>query len=440
MAHLFTGLLTLAAAGAILAVLVFIMLRSPLAAAAVILVAFVVTQGIRDSYQFPLVFRGTSIYLLDLLSLALVSVGVYRALSSRVVNTPLILVFSLLLLVGVHFLWGAADYGIHVAFNDSRETFYFISPLVYASTARRSWDARVWRLFPVTGLVLLGIACFYYLKDGFHAAGEFVIMNGTLTNVRPIGASGALVVLESIILLSVLRWPTRRVVLSLALVSMAGLVALQDRTVWIAAIAAGLVGLGTWAARQTWNARRLAIGATVSFASVLVVLLAFLQSHSLNSDLREMTSSDGTFRWRITGWRELIAKYHSLTDSAFGLPAGTSLDRKIGKGYVSVSPHSLYVDQYLRFGIPGVILVVALGFLLWRRRTAIAPRLGLTPTCVTLLLIVMFTFGLAWQLNFVQGFILGIFVAALPVRDTPSSTSLEEENDAGSDVLSVAAP
>ncbi|MHB8059241.1 MAG: O-antigen ligase family protein [Gaiellaceae bacterium] len=441
MASLFPDLLILTAAGAILALLVYLALRRPFVAALVILAASIVTQGVRDSYQFPLAFRDTNIYLLDLLSLALISVGVYRALSSRVVNVPQVITFALLGLLGVHFLRGASAYGVNDAFNSSRGFVYFIAPLVYASTVKR-WDVRVWRLFPVAALALLGIACFYYLKDGYHAAAEFVVSNGSLTNTRPIAAAGALLVLESIILLSVLRWPSRRVVLALALVNVVGLVAIQDRTVWIAGLVAGLVGLGVWAARQTWNARRLAVGAAVALTSLLVALLAFFQSHSLNADVREMTSSDSTIRWRITGWRELIGKFHSLTDAAFGLPAGTSLERTVHNVQIAVSPHSLYVDQYLRFGIPGVILVVALGFLLWRRRAAIAPRLGLTTTCVSLLLLTVFSFGLVWQLDLAQGLILGIFIAALPALEKPSSAGPEDESksEQSPNVLSVAAP
>ena len=439
MASLSTGLLTLALAGAILAALVLLMLRKPLAVAAVILIVFVVTQGVRDDYEFPLVFKGTSIFLLDLLSLALVSIGVYRALSSGVVNAPLILVFALLLLLGVHFLRGAADFGVDSAFNKSRIAVYFISPIVYASTVKR-WDARIWRLFPITSLVLLGIACFYYAKDGYHAMSESFIRNGVLVDVRPVTAVGGLVVLGSIILISALRWPSRRVALGFALVSAAGLIGLQQRTVWVAAIVTGLVGLSTWAATRTWNSRQLVVGAATSLASMLLVMSAFFLSHSLRADVTEITSSNSTIGWRITGWRELIAKYHSFTDIAFGLPAGASLDRRIHNTTVSVSPHSLYVDQYLRFGIPGVILIVSLGFLLWRHRAEIATRVGLTPRCVTLLLIALFVYGLTYELGVVQGLILGIFVAALSVRDAPSSTGIDRESDTSSDVLNLAAP
>ncbi len=420
MPHLLTGLLTLAAAGAILTVLVFIMLRSPLTAAAVILAAFVVTRGIRDSYQFPLVFRGTSIYLLDLLSLALVSVGVYRALSSRVVNAPLILVFCLLLLVGVHFLWGAADYGVNDAFNKSRTTVYFISPIVYAATVRRGWDARVWRLFPIAGLTVIGIACFYYFKEGYHAAGEFISSNGVMIDRRPITAAGASLVLVSIVLLSVIRWPSRRVVAFVALASVIGLIALQERTAWMAGLIVGLIGLGTWAAGRNWNPKQLAIGAGAALGAVLLAVFAFLQSHALSSSAFEITKSDSTIRWRITVWRRLIGNYHSLSDGIFGLPAGPDF-----------WPHSLYVGYYLRFGIPGVLLILALGFVLWKRRREIAPHVGLTPACVGLLLLLPFLYGLVWEPNLLQGFVFGVFVAALGVRGPGAVVEPEDTTPSG---------
>ncbi len=429
----------MSAAAAILAVFVLLAIRTPLAIAAIVLATFFITQGIRDSYQFPLHFGSTNIYLLDLLSLALVAVGIYRAVESRRLSSPRLLVFALLLLLGVHFLRGVADYGLTDAFNKSRGYIYFIAPIVYAATVKR-WDARVWRLLPVTGLALLGLACFYYVSEGYHAAGEFVTRNGSYTDVRPITAAGALVVLDSVVLLSILRWPSRRVVLLAAMISAVGLIALQERTVWIAAAAAGFVGLCSWAAARTWNARQLAAATAASLASVCLIVPAFLLSHSLRSDITEVTNSNSTFSWRVTGWRGLISKYHSFTDMVFGLPSGMNLERKIGLGQVNVSAHSLYVDQYLRFGIPGVILIVVLGFLLWRRRQRIAPEIGLTPTCVALLLLVMFVFGIAWQLNSVQGLILGVLVAAASTRVSPPFGGSEEAGDASSDALGVADP
>jgi GT2 family glycosyltransferase len=428
--HIISAFLILAAASAVFATLVFVMLRSPLATAALVLVVFVITEGIRDAYEPIVTIRSISIHGRDVLVVALICVAAFRAISSRTWNGPRVLALALLPLLALHTLRGVLEFGLQTAVNDSRLPLYFIAGLAYASTVPGGWDARVWRLFPSTGLVLIGIACGYYATEGYHSAGEFITRNGTLTDMRPIVAAGALVVLESLVLLSMLRWPSRRVTLSLALVTAVGLLALQERTVWIAGIVAGLTGVGIWAARWVWHPRQILIGAATAVSVLLAMSITALSSHALTSDIREPFASSSTFAWRIKGWRALIAQHHSLSDSLIGLPAGTSFRRIIDTSVVTVSSHSLYVEQYLRFGIPGVILIVALGFFLWKRRREIASRVGLTSTCVTLLLLVVFTFGLTYYLDLIQGLVLGIFVASMSTGDDLSPAPIEDERPA----------
>ncbi|MGD0167863.1 MAG: glycosyltransferase family 2 protein [Gaiellaceae bacterium] len=420
MVHLLTYLLIAAGLCGVFAALCLVMIRSPLATAALVLVVFIVTEGIHDSYEPVLTLHGLSIHARDLLATALICVAAYRLVSSRTWTTPRVVVLVLLSYLVLDTVRGAIDFGIQPAVNSGRLSFYFTAGLVYASTVPRGWDARVWHLFPVTSLVLIGLAFGYFARQGYHSAGEYVTQSGNLVDLRPVAAGGALVVLESVILLSILRWPSRRVSLFIALGTAAGLVALQQRTVWIAGMVAGLVGLGLWTAARTWRPRQILIGAATAASALLVALVAVLSSHSLVRDITEPFNSQSTFAWRVKGWRALIAAHHSLGGGLFGLPFGASLKRTIGHSVVVASSHSFYVGQYLRSGIPGFILIIALGFFFWKRRGTIATRIGLTPTCVGLLVLVVYTYGLTYDLNMFQGLVLGVFLASSLPTNGPS--------------------
>ena len=67
----------------------------------------------------------------------------------------------------------------------------------------------------------------------------------------------------------------------------------------------------------------------------------------------------------------------------------------------------------LRFGLPGTVILCLIGFLVWFRRTDLAPACGLTAQAVGLLLITQFLFGMTFGLDAPQGVIAGILVSGL---------------------------
>jgi len=390
----------------------------------------------RDSFDPALSVAGIphgnlKIHALDVLSVAFLLIGVHRALTLGVRTLARGLGLALVLLFAVNFSRGVLDFGLQTGANNSRASLYFLAPLVYASTIPHGWDARVWRLIAGTGCVLVAIAFFYFATDGLRSVTQHALRNGIPVDSRPVVAAGALVILESAVLLIALRWPSPRVSVWLVAVAVAGCVALQQRTVWVAGLAVGLIGFARWSNHRIRDAESLVLGATgLLFLIVPLALWGFFQSSVLSTSARETTQANSTLQWRLTGWRELIASHHSLSDSVFGMPAGASWERSINSVSIGVSPHDLYVEQFLRSGLPGVVVLVALGLVLWSRRGEFASRAGLTPTCVGLLLLAQFVFTITYSLDAVQGLIIGIFIASLSPNKQAAPVSLVHANGA----------
>jgi hypothetical protein len=379
-----------------------------------LLAAFVVTLGMRDPYNPALFFAGFQVYVLDVLCVAFLLVGFHRALTMGARNIARSLALALVLLFVINVSRGVLDFGLQIGVNSGRASLYFLAPLVYASTIPHGWDVRVWRLVAATGAVLVGIAFFYFATEGILGATQQVLRNGVLVDSRPVTAAGALVVLESAILLAVLRWPSPRARVWLTVAAVVAIVALQHRTIWVAGLAVALIGFIRWSNHRVRGAESLVFAATgFLFLAMPLAYWGFSKTIVLRTSAIETTRAHSTFQWRLTSWKELILSHHSLNDAVFGTPAGASWARRVGFGVTSVSPHDLYIEQFLRSGLPGVVVLVALGLVLWNRRSEFASRVGLTATCVGLLLLAQFVFTITYSLDAVQGLIIGIFIAAL---------------------------
>lgn len=417
-------LLMLAAAGLLLAGFVIVSAFRPLIAVWALLVVFVVTQAVRDSYD-PLLrlshahpgryLGGYTIYTWDVVVAAFVAVAAFHLARGRIRNLGQGLAVALLVLLAIHIVRGIFAFDLQSAVNQGRPTLYFLAPIIFAATVPHGWDRRVWRPFAITCFLLFAIAIGYYIHDGFHSSTDIIVRNGVRqSTLRPINGVGALLMVELAAVLSVLRWPSRRIGVMLAAVAAIGVIALQIRTVWVIGVAIGLVALAVWLSRSLRRSRAIVAWAVggLSLASALVVV-GFLKSHALLTDIKTTTQSHGTFAWRITGWKELLVMHHSLKDILIGMPSGPIWTRTVFGVSTDVLPHSFYLELFLRFGLLGVLILVGMYLLLWRRRAEIAARLGITPLVVSLLLLTQLIYFFSYSPDVIQGMILGILVASL---------------------------
>jgi hypothetical protein len=401
------------------AALVYFVVRSQLFAASLLLILFALTEGIRDRVDLSFSFGSFHLLAMDVVCAVFFGLAGYRILTGGVRSGLQGLCFVFVLAFSFHLARGIADFGLQEAFNSSRSWLYFLAALVFAATAPMQWDRRIWHLIAFTGLSLAVVSIPYLLTEGLHPAAQEVLQNGQFVTSRPISASGTLVILEAAILFLAIRWPSRRASGYCAAIAVAGVLVLQHRTIWVAALAVALVGFTVWSRRRLLQAESLVLGATgVVFLISPFAVWGIWSTSSFRASLAEPTSSHSTFSWRTQSWQELISSHHSVADVASGGPAGASWARSGAEGIVTVSPHSAFVEAFLRFGTPGLALFFGLFVVLWLRRYGVSSRSSLTGNAVGLILIAQGLYSVAYTLGPIQGLILGIFVSGLSWRST----------------------
>jgi hypothetical protein len=416
--------LILITVGLALAALTILAAKWPLVAVSALLAIFVLVQAVwrefdpllRIEHAYPGRFSGGfTIYSYDVVAVAFLIVAGYRLITRGLQGREQGLVFLLALLTAIHVARGMFAFDFQSAVNQGRPILYFLAPLAYAASVPRGWDKRVWRPFALTCFLLITVAAFFYLRYGFQSNSEVIMSNGTEIISRPIVGVGGLLIVEVAAILSVLRWPSRRSGVVLAIILGIGVFALQLRTIWAIGLAIGIIAFFGWSSNRFRESRMLVTRAVVgAFLVIALAALGFLKSNTLLTDIKSATQSSGTFGWRITGWKELLAKHHSIKEIVTGIPSGSPWTRTINGVTTDVLPHNFYVELFLRFGALGVLILLALYFLLWRHRAEIAPKLGLTPMVIGLLLFAQLMYFVSLSPDLVQGLILGILIGALP--------------------------
>jgi hypothetical protein len=417
-------LLILLAAGALFAGFTVAGVFRPLVAAGGLLAVFLLTEASRYTFD-PLLhlenaypgrlLGGFTIYSYDIVAAAFLTVAAYQLIRHGFRNYALALVIALLVLVAVHIGRGIATFGLQGAVNSGRPLVYVLSSVAFAGTVRRSWSVRVWQLFAATCPLLIAIAVGYYVRYGFHAPTDLVMQNGTSVSARVINGGSAMLILESIVILSVLHWPSRRSGFVLAALLTAGVIALQIRTIWAIGIGILLVAVVARLSERTERSRvRLTRTVGGAFVVATLAVISFLKSGALIRDVQTAVRPTGTFGWRITGWKDLLMMHHSLKEIVTGMPSGPIWTRTVNGVTTDVLPHDFYVELFVRLGVLGILALIALYLSIWRGRAAIASKLGLTPLVVGLILLIQLMYFISYSPDLLQGLILGMFIAALP--------------------------
>ncbi len=408
--------------------------KSTVAAIWSLVVVVVTTQAIVPPLELQVTGGGLTLYALDLVAALMFAIGASRLLTRPTpvaVSLPLLaLSFSYVIHVG----WGAATLGMQVAVNSSRLWLYVLGPLVYCAQAHGSWSRRSF-LPLICGAGALAVFAFAQIaRNGLHAANEFIYVGGQFVDARPVTAAGALVVAQCVLIALAGRFvrsfPWIVVILSFA----ASVMLLQYRTVWAVALLVGTVAYLRWARVAIHrNERGAALAASALLLVSPVVVMLVASSSSFTESIETATGEESTLGWRTSSWGSLLEAHSSPQEVALGLPAGTSLERRIGEGIATQSPHSVYVDSLLTFGVLGPIAVVWLWVLIVRRRHHAAAALQLSSVAVVLLVASQVVFGITNMLGPLQGLLLGMLLQAAwitrphyreePAESTPRITA-----------------
>lgn len=408
-----TGLLIAVAGSAALLALVYLALRKPVATVALLLVVWIATVAVRDAVDLSVVVADVRVTALDVISITLLGVGAVRFLSRGVPSFAHALVLVLVLLLVGHIARGVAVSDPQTALNSARGWVYFTAALVYAA-AVPNWGRSAWRVLLIGGVLVAGAAIALIAIEGVPSADEFVMRDGELISARPIVASGGLLVLQAA-LLALLSWRSQRAgLLVVGLVLLAVVAVLQHRTVWVAAMLAAVVGFALWA-RERRQGREMETFAVVGVVLLIapVAVWGLTQAGPLVESAKQVTATDSTFGWRTTGWDQLVSANSSTAELVLGGPAGEDLTRFINGTEVTVSAHNGFVDAFLRFGLPGVLVLILLGVSIWRGRDQIAERLAIPSMAVALLLVTQLAFSVGYSLDLLQGLIAGILASGV---------------------------
>ena len=374
---------------------------------------FVVTQAIVPPLELKVTQAGITFYALDVVAGLMFAIGVVRLLtrpSPSAVSLPLL---TLSFLLVAHVAWGAVSFGLQDAVEPSRLWLYFLGPLVYCAQTR-AVVSRASFLPLIVGagaLAVFGLA--QIMRNGLYGANEYIEIGGVLVDARPVSAAGTLLIVQSLLIATAGRFVRSHAWLLLVVAFGASILVLQHRTVWAIALVAGTVAYLRWARVAIhMNERAAAFAAAVIILASPIVVSLVATSSAFGESIETATSSGGTLGWRTASWGALI-KAHSSPEEVFtGVPIGTSLGRELEGGEATQSPHSLYVDSLLSFGILGPIALLWLWLVVIRGRRHVAAGLELPAVTVVLLIASQALFGVTSTLGPVQGILLGMLLQA----------------------------
>ncbi len=388
-------------------------IRSQLFAAFLLILTFVLTAAIRDRLGLTVSLHGVRISALDALAL-LTAIAGYKSIA-KVGSNP-VAGFAL----GTDGASGdppdARGSRFRVSACRKQLTRLAVIPRSVAvrCTVPSPWTNRFWHLIVLTGVALAITSVPYLAADGIHGASESVVRNGQLVDSRAITASGALVILEAAFIALALGWPSRKLSGYVAVLTTACVVVLQHRTVWAAALIAGLGGLVGWSrGRVRSDARVVSLAIGLILISMPLAVWGFTTSKSLDESLSETTSHNSTLTWRTQSWQDLLSSHHSALDVVSGGPAGASWTRVINGTVAAQVPHDAFVEAFLRFGLPGVVLLLGLLGAAWAGRCRAGDANGLSANAVGVIVVAQAVFCLPYNLGSIQGLILGVLASRM---------------------------
>lgn len=353
---------------------------------------------------------GLQLGLIDALAtVMLLSAGCRIAVGRGPRGAPLAAICVLAGLLAVNLLRGTVGFGLQLAVNEARSWIYLLAAVTFCATVPVR-NARWWTTVGLSYCVwMVGWTVAGLRATGLRPVTSYVELSGELIDPRPVTAAAA-VVLAQIMLVSIAVRTRRRDAL-VAAVLMVTLIALQHRTVWFAALG-GLAYLGIGALRDGGRGRLAATlaGAAAATGTLVLLLSGVAQRSAVALSAENVTASDNTFAWRVTGWVDLLQHRTTVVGVLIGHPFGQGFRRVVGGQVVVVSPHSHYVETVLRFGLLGMVASIVLVGLAWRD----VRRLGPAVRAPRSVLIVLVIFAIAYRCDPIQGIFLGTLLGLCP--------------------------
>jgi len=361
---------------------------------------------------------GTSVYVGDIVAVVAATAaavglgGIRRSLGGRAIPAlilVLLLVFNL-----------ARGWSIYAqsAVNEARSIVYLVAVVAYfLSLDLQRWRGSILRFFVWLSVALSVLALLRWRTSGFGSATRPVYLGDNVYGTsRALLASQAIIIAIGAIIV-LYRWAEKRRPRDILLAGwlLAVVALLQHRSVWVAT-AASIVGFVN--VRPDLRRRVFAtiFAGVVLAAPLLVSRVGGTAAESLAESASTASVSGDTFKFRTEGWAQLIgdSRAEGPVAVAVGQPFGSSLERVVLGRSVSVSAHNFYVSLYLRAGVIGVGLLLALGVVVSRGEPSL--RLAMTMAIAT--------YGLAYSVDYLVAPIVAlVLLSATPGRQQTGRAS-----------------
>jgi len=324
-----------------------------------------ITFNVLVAWEFPQLpaianVGGTSVYLLDVLSLLFIVIALVdiKRVSAHLgalrwvwAGFGLSMLFSLIV--------GVVEIEVGKAVNEFRAFFYLFAALSWVVSLdwRKQSTLLLTRVPVVLGWLLVAVAAYHGVRFGFGGAGEFVDpSSGIEQTTRPL-VSGQALVLLLCIPLTLRLWvqSASSFLLVSAIAFGAVVVVVQQRTVW--AVAAAMVAafyFSFWGKHRTKS-----VIAAVLIAWGALVLVTSNVAGDFVGKLIAAANDSATYNARVTSWQNLIEQSFDkgLGTALFGAPFGSGYGRFEGVGrWVEFAPHNWYVTLFVRVGLVGTAL------------------------------------------------------------------------------------
>lgn len=290
--------------------------------------------------------------------------------------------------------------GLQPAVNAWRPWTFAMAAALYAAASPSLREPDGLRPFLWAGLLASAMQVIGIALRGFGSNTDSVIVDGQLAGARPISAAVALVMLIGLtyLLLDSQPWTPRKAVVA----TWFGLsiVVAQHRSVWVAAVVAGLLIIRALVSRSR---QRLVVGSLSVFAAVVItlVLSAIIRSQGA---LASSASNTETFDWRVENWTEKLTDPRSFFEWLFGATFGPTPVAQPDPDLVfNVSAHSIYVETVTVLGLVGLVLLVLVMISALRESPLVTP--------VGVVLVILMAFGFFYQWPGVAWFVMGVGLA-----------------------------
>lgn len=354
-----------------------------------------------------------TVTLRDVLTVMVGAAAVARLLRLRSLATEHRLLLLLAAVLAVALVRGALAFGVPTALNESRGMLPFVAAALYFSTVTPTPTLldRIGKYWLAAAAALVGLSL---LRWGAPLIGlpSWEFLQPSASRFRVIASSEALIVAQGLVLaLLMLKAAPHVVARRAAVVTLLGVtIFLEHRTVWVVT----LVTFAVLVLRDRDLGRRLAIAVSGGIALAGVTIFAFFPGAppAAIETLEASATNTGTLDWRIQGWVDLLSGEDTFEplNAAVGQPFGTGYEREVEGSVRTSSPHSYYVQSFLRTGFVGLACVLALYLLALRRHRRVDDEGGevISANALFALLVGHLVYYLAYGSQFEQGILFGL--------------------------------